>query len=263
MRGRFNLLLLVVFVLLCVSFVSSVKPTPQVFSSSSGISIVYTKAQAFKFGDDFDLYLHIFNISNGLPYTNSSVYGIKCWIHIYNDTNDEHIFKGNFSYDSVDTFDWEVEVNNTIFSKVGFYPYIVFCNSTGAGGGFVSDELLISIDGEGELSTTTSVFVFAIILLPLLFGFLLMKWVDTLGDEHNVFKLFASLLGVGLLLVSLWFATISVLKFFFWVEMSEALSTFTLIFAIIYSVMVFYFLLYLLKKVFDSVISRKDEKMEY
>ena len=253
--------MLLVLCLICVSFVSSVKPSPQV--SSGGITIVYPKAQAFTFGEDFNLYINIFNSSNGLPYSNSTGLGIGCFIHIYNDTNNEHIFKGNFVYDVVDTYDWEVDINNTIFSKTGFYPYIVFCNSSVAGGGFASDELLISVDGEGELSSVSSMFLFAIILLPLLFGFLLIKWVGTLGDEHNVFKLFLSLLSVGTLFASLWFAVLCVLKFFLWVSLSDALSTLLLVYGIVYAVMIFYFLIYLLKQIFVGVSKNKDDKMEY
>jgi len=258
MRGRLNILLLLVLCLICVSFVSSVKPTPQVSNDVGGLSIAYPKAQAFKFGEDFDLYFHIFNSTAGNLLTNT---GVNCSIHIYNESDNKHIVRSRLTY--VGDYDFEYEVNNTLFSKTGFYPYIVYCWSGNVSGGFVSDELLISLDGEGELSSVNSMFLFAIILLPLLFGFLLIKWVGTLGDEHNVFKLFLSLLSVGTLFASLWFAVLCVLKFFLWVSMSDALSTLLLVYGIVYAVMIFYFLIFLIKSIFFGAMKNKDDKMEY
>jgi hypothetical protein len=260
--GRFWVLLLVVLLLVSVGVVA-VKPTPQLSGGLGGITIVYTKAQAFKFGEDFDIYLHIFNSTDSTPLSNISSYNISCFLHIYNETDNEHILKGKFVYSSVDTFDWELEINHSIFSKTGFYPYIIFCNSSSVGGGFASDEFLISIDGEGELSSVSSMFLFAVILLPLLFGFLLIKWVSTLGDEHNVFKLFLSLLSVGTFFASVWFASLCVIKLFLWVSMSDALATLLLVYGIIYAVMIFYFLIYLLKSIFFGAMKNKDDKMEY
>jgi hypothetical protein len=241
--------------------VSSVKPTPQTFSGvDKGIEIETLKAQAFTLGENFDLYFHIFNSSNGLPLDNTTA---NCTIHIYNKTDNSHMVMVRLAYAGNYDFEWEYSIHTSYFLETGFYPYIVWCWSGNERGGFASDELLISVDGEGELSTTSSVFVFAIILLPLLFGFLLMRWVGTLGDEHNIFKLFLSLLSVGSLLVSLWFAILSVMKFYLWVEMSEALATFTFVFGWVYAVMVFYFVLYIIKNIFSNVGKNKDERMEY
>jgi len=251
--------MLVLFLLLVPVMVIGVKPLA-VSSPIGTLSIAYPSAQAFKLGTDFDLYFHIFNGTSGAPLSNTS---INCSIHIYNELDNKHIVNSSLTYKG--NYDFEYEVNSSIFGGViGFYPYIVYCWDKSFGsGGYVSDELLVTFEGVGDLGRNFGGTAWVFALLPLLFGFLLMKWISTLGDEHNVFKLFLSLLSVGTLFASLWLGTIVINKLELWVTMKDGLASLTLIYGFVYAVMIFYFLIFLIKSIFFGAMKNKDDKMEY
>jgi hypothetical protein len=245
---------LIISLLLVITLVNAVKPAPEI--STGGLTIIYPKAQAFIYGQDFDLYFHVFNSTNR-PQDNTTV---NCTIHIYNETDNKHTVTARLDYYM--NYDFEFEAEAEYFRKTGFYPYLVWCVATNGEGGFVSDEILISVDGEGELTTGNGAVMVAIILIPILLGFLIMKFVSILGDSHDVVRLGLSLLSIILTFVSLWYAGLTTIKLFLWVEMVDSITTTAYIIGWLLFFIISYFIIVMIKNIFVGIKNRKEEKFD-
>ena len=243
--------------LILLSSVSAVKPSASTSVATNTLSIIPLHNEFLVQNTQINLEFHIFN-SSGRMLVNSST--LSCYIHIYNQSN-RHIVRGVLAVDSFG--DWEYSTSSNISNFSQAFSYIVWCNSTSVNntGGYLADSFEITRDGFGKDS---GLFLAGfLILVPLLFAFLLMYWVSTLSEEHNVLKLGLSLLSVSTFFMSLWFCTLSVIRFTNWDSMVSALGVVTLLFGGMYFVIVSYFIIYMIRKVFLSILDKKNEKFDY
>jgi len=132
------------FLLILSSFVSSQPALNYItFQGDRGYEIEFPLVRAITQDQDYKFYFHVFNISNGLPITDTS-----CSFHLYNSVNGDHLHK-EFDIRMLEhKFDYEVEVSGTNFSSIQPYRYIFQCNDTAAGlGGYVEVVFEVTKDG--------------------------------------------------------------------------------------------------------------------
>jgi hypothetical protein len=150
-------MLLLVFVL---PFVSSAPPL-QFISSDNSFTIRTELIDYQKIDTPRQFIAHVFNSSNGV-----SIKGASCIFHLYNSSGN-HIYKG-YSSTIVDDYDYEFKVSSKNFSNLGYYNYILQCNSS-VSGGFISETFEVTNTGKPEPSGIVTVFFIGSFLLILLF----------------------------------------------------------------------------------------------
>ena len=159
-------LLLGVFLLLVVPMASAVKPT-QTNTGDIGIEIGFPTAEAVPINTAFDLHLHIFNKSDETPLGNGVT---TCGVHIY-DPLGQHILKNeSIGYDGIE---FELEVNDSIFTEAGTYGYIIYCNNSEIGG-FARGSVEANINGAIVETADSIVYIgvlFFVFILSLVFMF--------------------------------------------------------------------------------------------
>jgi len=238
------------------SFVFGVAPSQS--SINGTLDIIYPKQLDYLLGESFDLYFHIINLSGGNQIGNTTA--LSCSIHIYNSSG-AHLVRSVLVYDG--DFDWEFKVNSSLFNITGFYPMYIYCNTSAGRYGYFSDGFWVTKTGKEVFNTNSVLFGALLMFLPLMFGWLFMRWAEFLSDEHNVFRLFVTLLSISTIFISLWFAGLGVVRFIDWVSMEDAISITTFIFGVVLFVIVSYFVIYMLYNIFKGIMKKKDDKFEY
>ena len=121
-------LYLLMLFLLC--FVVVAAPPSRTVSSNAAhtLSIERSTVDYFKQNTAFDFYIHVFN-STGHWLNNQSC---NCLLHIYNSTTGSHIYNKKMIFSN--DWDFEAELNSSMTSQKGFYPYVVQCNTSYEGG---------------------------------------------------------------------------------------------------------------------------------
>lgn len=164
MQKKSSLVLIVFIFLFSLTFISAVPPFVQEEVFTEGYEIRYPLDGTLKLNLDHTFYFHVYNISNGMPISNSST---NCVFHLY-DSSGEHILEVPAKhYESEIDNEWEVFVGGNNFSKIGDQSYLIQCNSSSLGG-FASVGFGITLSG---LILETSE---ALIYLILAFGVLLL-----------------------------------------------------------------------------------------
>lgn len=201
-------------------------------------------------------------MSDGLV-QNSSV---NCSFHIYNSTG-HHIIEG---FDSVPShnYDYELVVGVGNITSTGLYALHVYCECSGCGadqanlGGFVRHTFEVTSDGYVKNRDGTGFYV-VLVLIPLIFALFMLVGAATLGDDHNVLRIFLFLLSVPMIWISLHWSMIGVIRFYGLVELQEAIGTTTYWLGWLFFVVVTYFVIYLVWKMFDYMSGKKDERLNY
>lgn len=104
----------------------------------------------------------------------------------------------------------------------------------------------------------------AVILIPILFGFLIMIGAATLGQDHEVLRIFLFIFSSTTGIISLWLAHIIINQLTSnFTELLDAIGTTTYIFGALYTVIIFYFLLYTLYKITKKAAKQKEERLRY
>lgn len=112
---------------------------------------------------------------------------------------------------------------------------------------------------EGE-----NMIIAAIVLLPLLFGFLIMLGAWSLdGEEHSILKIFLFLLSFIMFYVSFHFGMIAVVKFFDFPELQLLIAKTVFWSWWMFGVIVIYWLVYGFVKVVHLAAQRKEERLRY
>lgn len=249
MRATAIIAPLFLLLLLIIPLAIAVKPGETI---GGNITIVPLKTDYLRANTSITLHWHIYN-GSGVIITNN----LTCNFHIYNNS-DAHVYTGVLSLDG---FDYELVLPGNISNFPGVYPYGVWCNSSLWPNGFLSGNFEITHDGFGKDGGL--VVAGFIILVPFLFAFLLIYWVSTLGEEHNVLKLALSLLSISSFFMSLWYCGLAVTRFTEWLEMGEALGVTSLLFGGMFFAIVSYFIIYMIRKIFLSIQDKKNDKFDY
>ena len=148
-----QLILIAFAFLLVVPLVQSAPPF--VSSAPSGCIIAPVVRETLKAGQDFDFNFHVFNVSNGVPLSNST---LSCYFHFYNQTGD-HVFSTILRNDPFSKHqvinEWTEMMNGGNISSVGTYAYLVQCNGTAANLG-CADKGMFEVNKSGFAPSTTS-----------------------------------------------------------------------------------------------------------
>jgi hypothetical protein len=100
-------------------------------------------------------------------------------------------------------------------------------------------------------------------LVPILFGILLAFAVISLGDKHQVLKIFLFLTAFVMIVPALWLGSLAVIKYApEWTEMADAMAKLTFYFGILFVVMVMYWLIYGFYTMVHAIAQKKGEQAE-
>ncbi len=173
-----------------ISFISAVPPFVQEEVFTEGYEIRYPLDGTLKLNTDHTFYFHVYNISNGVPISNSST---NCVFHLY-DSSGEHILEvAAEHYESDIDNEWEVFVGGNNFSEKGDQSYLMQCNSSSLGG-FASVGFGITLSGlilETSEAVIYSVLSFGVLLLFIIsFYFMIaVKYGNDTNGKGAVIKL--------------------------------------------------------------------------
>ena len=175
MQSNKLILILVFFVM-----ISIVEAIPPVIQSSSDLAqynnliIEYPKMEYFKQNSYIELNFHVFNASANVV-NKTKPYKTSCYIHIYNE-NGEHFIEQELKthYETKDYTDWFINLTETNTSRIGTYPYIVWCNSSSAmkvdtPNGFLSNNFKINQNGFSPTIEKIAIYAFLILLISAFF----------------------------------------------------------------------------------------------
>lgn len=240
-------------IMLAVS-VLAVQPTVQTTVVAQGIRIEYPKQPFFLANQPDKLHFHVHN-STAYALTNATT---TCLIHIYNETGN-HVTEANMTFDSngVDFFQILPEA---ITSKVGTYSYIVNCKNTQEAG-YLSATFEIAHSSPQD--NTAGMPLAALILVPMLFGILLLIGSFMFGEDHAVLKIALFLVAYLTVFISLWFGVQTVVRYYGFADLQEAIGTTTWIIGLIFFAIISYFLIYAFIKGVESAAQKKQREMEY
>ncbi len=221
---------------------------------AQGLFVTAPFKTAYKKGDDIIMRTYIFN-SDAVQLQGVQA---ECNMKLYNNTN-YLVLKDNLT-PSADTYLYVL--NKTILNSVGRYDYVINCNSS-TESGFVNSYFDLTIDGHDKDTAPTALLA-AIVLIPLLFGFLLLFWAHSLDKkEHNGFKIILSLLARVSVLVSLHFALVTIVKVYYFPELQETIGSTTYWMAWFFAIFIMYWLMYFIIKSFETARKGKIERLEY
>jgi hypothetical protein len=101
------------------------------------------------------------------------------------------------------------------------------------------------------------------VLLPLLFAIIFMIGSLTMGTDHVALKIFLFLLSLCSYFSSAYFGIISLVKFYIFPELNDALSLSVVIIGFILFVVICYFIIYIINKGVHAAAQKKNEELNY
>lgn len=227
----------------------------QVFQdvTGGGLELEISDLPQVKVNQSYVLNIHVFNGTSGYPVTS----GASCGLHLYNST------LGEITESIVTTsngFDYQVNISSSNFSKSDFYPYIVQCNTSTAGG-FLSG--YIEATETGFKNSDNPALTITLILLPLLFSALLLYGGLKMDEDHAALKYFLFLFIPPSLWASFHLATESIINFYpNWFTMTDNIAFYTQLSGWIAGVMFAYLFIYFIYTVFTSIAEKKRKRRE-
>ena len=251
MRGISPLFFIVLFLLVVpFSFADKITQLP---SAENTLTISYPKNEYYLINSPSTLDFHVFN-STAYLLTNLTT---SCNIHIYNETGD-HLLEEYLNFDK-DEMDFFIDLPSNIYQRQEVYSYLLSCNNSNEAG-FVSTSFEINTDSPDN---SAGIFLIIIILLPMIFGFFLLLGSFFLSEDHNILKIFLFLLSLITFFASFHAGLISIIRFYNFTEMENFIGDTTFWIGLTFAVIMIYFIIYLIVKMFDSIAKNKDEELEY
>ena len=177
-KKSFPLLVLsIMFVVLTLSFISSVPPVTTTQQFSDGFEIQIPQDNILLKGQDYMFSFHLTNISNGYPIES----GVSCKFHLYDKSGAHSLILYN-STTSIEG-DYEFFVTGGNFSEATSYYYFVGCNNSFIGG---RGESIIIVTNNGyETTTPSSIIPFSLLLMLILFDFFIFYLIFSMNPENK------------------------------------------------------------------------------
>lgn len=252
MKARPIIWTIVFFIL--IAGVLAVNPhQPQ--ESTTGIQIQRPQNPFIWAGEEsVDVYFHVFNSTNGelsAPTTN-------CTIDVYNNSDIHMLYNVKAVMEG---HDYEVELGSNITLHPGRYPYIIHCYNIKEEG-FLSDYLEVEYGAMRE-DAIGGFPLAAIILLPILFGLLLIFGSFNLDDDHKTLKIIMFLFAYIMVFVSFWFGMQTVVRYYYFAALQESMTTVIWIVGVSLFVILSYFLIYAFIEGIHAAAQRKRERLGY
>jgi hypothetical protein len=223
-------------------------------TSTGGLQIESIKQPFFIEQSSFHLYFHVYNSTNKvvrLPQT-------TCHTHIYNSSG-IHILEKTAAMDS-NNEDYEIVIEQNISMTSGYYAYITFCNNTQESG-YISDFFEITKQSIEETNIGGQALA-AIILLPLIFGFLIVFAAFLLDpEEHPVLRIFMMLMALLTWFGSAWMAVQTIVRHYGFPDLQDSTTFFVWIIGIFLFIILSYFMIYIFHKTITKSAQNKEEMM--
>ncbi len=255
----FTFIFLVLF-----SFAYAAQPqNVQLSESVPALSVIlYPKDDYFLYNSTFNFHVHMINRS-GYPVNNTN---FDCSAHFYS-TQNNHLLDLASLPDATHDWDEYFVINRTLTTENGTHPYNVWCwemddQANLISYAYVSAAFYITDDSE-EKQLNGSGLLAIIILIPIILAIFMIIGSATLGQDHNVLKIFLYLLSVPMLWISLHFGMIGLVKYYGLVELQESIGTFTYWTAWLFFVFVTYFIFYWIYKITNYMANKKDKELKY
>ena len=236
---------------LCVFSVIAPSTVVNQNSPSSGLVMAYPKIDYYKLGNNITLNFHVFN-SSGYYVTKND-----CYFHLY-DNLGNHILKKKMYRDSLDSFDYEVDINKTVLRTTQRYGFISFCNGT-QGSGFDSGSFFVTHSGLDVSSSGFSVSV----ILPLVFGLFLLVGGFLIGPEHVLIRPFLWILSLLSVFVSTYLAIDLFNEELLTSGLSNGLSWFVWVAGVVVALLIFYLCLFLFSTIMSVRKQKRERELEY
>jgi len=162
-------------IIVLTSFISADKIVQT--NPTGGITIYYPKLDYLPLDGSFNLHIHVENETSRL--TNETT---SCLVHIYNITND-HVVEKWMGFDD-NKLEFEEDVNNNTFNKLGVYSWIIECNSSKQIGG-ASGIVTVTPFALSQTLETLYAHIFLIILIFYLISSLNLHYKNTNYKEST------------------------------------------------------------------------------
>lgn len=227
------------------------KDAPQI----GGLLAIETPKLTYYLSGDYDFkaYTHVFN-STGYLMDNSSV---VCDIEVFN-ISASKIYAADALYDGHD-FYWIIPAAAT--NTPGEYAFMVHC-SNGGEAGYIS--YTFEFRRENPITRDIGGSPLAIIiLLPLIFGIMLMVGSFQLDDDHKIIKIIMFLFAYIMVFMSFWFAMQTITNYYEFSGMQGSISTMAWITGIALFVILSYFLIYAFVMGIHIAAQKKKERLGY
>lgn len=102
-----------------------------------------------------------------------------------------------------------------------------------------------------------------IIVLPLILGLFFLVGAVMLNPSHWALKIFLFLLSITTFFASAHFGMLAIVRFYGWTEMQEAIGSTVYWIAIIFGVIITYFIMYLIGLAITSAIDKRKKRLEF
>ena len=247
----------IIYIIAAFIIISTVIAQPPFDVQQSGtgtLSITYPFNPAFQLNKPFMLHFHVYN-STGTLMTDSEIN--FCTFHLYNFSNN-HIIVQNLTYEGVE---FDIAIDTDYINASGVYPYMVYCEGIDQDG-FTSGSISITNSGGNYELLEKNLFV--LILIPIIFGIVLIFATYGLGDAFAPLKLAAYMLFPITILSSLHFAETYVIEMYPRYYAMQNLIAFTTNWVswVLYIIIAVIFL-WFIKTAFEYIKNKNDEEMRY
>lgn len=145
---------------------------------------------------------------------------------------------------------------STYFYQVNFSQgegdyYVVLCDN------IQSREIRVTSEGESKMIIAVT------ILLPIIFGIILLVAGISLGQHHAPIKYFTFFMAVISFWASMHFAMLGVVKFYNFPELQSLIGSTVYWTGWVFAILLTYFLIYIFYSVIHMAAQRKKERLEY
>jgi len=223
-------------------------------STYAALDIVSLNHPVNKYENDMDMSFQILNSSGKL--LNSSAGEVDCRINIYNDSNKLILINELVADNEI------MKISTAPTNKTIRYTYNIWCNSSEGEFGYLDSYYDITISGKIE-TETAKILPALVALLPLFFAIIFLVGAATLGEKHNVVRVFLFLLSPIFVIVSLHFATLGIVKFYNFPELQDAVGSTLYWVVLLLGVLIAYFIIYGISVMIHTAAQKKEEELEY
>ena len=174
-----------VVLVVCLAFaVVGVKPANTFITTNSGLLLTASSYNAYPTNTNLELYVHVFNSSDGMSVWNRTGMSVSCY-------NDVYYPNGSILIEQTGTWinkELKLSLNSTGI-PTGIYSYEVRCNTTRVGGAILN-YFELTEDGtntEDKIRDSGTIILATIIGLSFL-AFILLYFTFNLDDVHIILK---------------------------------------------------------------------------
>lgn len=196
----------ILYFFLFISILPSVYSVPNFIYQTNpgeiGLQISIPNNIYFEYGQNFTIFYHVYNS------TGHQVIDADCLFHMYNDSNNEHLYEEYLSKDSTDYF---IEIDSNLIKDYGTYSILNDCNNSYAAG-FISSEIFINQNGEPYPEDLTPIGI--TIILPLFLGLIFVVGAVVLESKMWPIKWFLLFLSVVTFYMSSYLSYITILQYY-------------------------------------------------